>query len=588
MTDEQALTIIQRSHARSNVHVQIGPEVILAGPHGTMLESFLQTAITENLISLDAPVIAAISDGELVELSQPVTKDSYIAPVTLAESDGGRIYRRSLVLLLAAAVEALWPHTQVSVKFAVRDGGFYCEPLQRGPFSADELAQIESKMRQLVAEDLPITKREVSLDEARQLYAAWGAPIKVRLLDYRDKQTLPLYRLNGYEDYYFGYMVPSTRYLQTFKLVNVGRAFILQYPLRDAPTTLHPLRLYKKLSAVFQQADDWLHKLNVRDIGRLNALTQTDDIQQLMLVAEALHEQDIAAIASQISIRHANGVRIVLIAGPSSSGKTTFAKRLAIQLLAHGLQPFTVEMDHYFVDRDQTPLDEQGEYDFESIYALNRKRLNDDLLQLMAGQAVQLPRFNFHTGHSEAGRMAQVDEQQILILEGIHGLNPELVPKIPQDRLFRIYVSALTQLNLDRHNRIPTTDVRLLRRIVRDARTRGYSAANTLDRWSSVGRGERRNIFPYQENADVMFNSALVYELAALRSLAEPLLLQVQRGTPANIQSQRLLSILRWVLPLSPSQSRLIPDTSLLREFIGGSLLDSYHPGVDTTLRHSL
>jgi uridine kinase len=268
-----------------------------------------------------------------------------------------------------------------------------------------------------------------------------------------------------------------------------------------------------------------------------------------------------------------------LIAGPSSSGKTTFSKRLAIQVLAHGLRPFTLELDNYFVSREQTPKDENGEYDFEALGAINLSLFNQQLLELMAGQPVQLPRFDFVSGQSVQGRLAQLKENQIIIIEGIHGLNPALVPAIPPDKVFRVYVSALTQLNIDAHNRVPTTDVRLLRRIVRDARHRGYSATDTLKRWVSVRNGEKRNIFPYQENADVMFNSALPYELAALRPLAEPLLLQVEPNTPPHIEAKRLLSFLRWVHPLSPRQQTMIPDTSLLREFIGSSSLHEYHPG---------
>jgi uridine kinase len=298
-------------------------------------------------------------------------------------------------------------------------------------------------------------------------------------------------------------------------------------------------------------------------------------------VAEALHEQNVARISTEIVERHRQGVRIVLIAGPSSSGKTTFSKRLAIQLLAHGLRPFTLEMDNYFVDRDLTPRDEKGEFDFESLHALNLALLNEHLLRLLAGERVQIPKFNFQEGKSAPHHWAQLATNQIIIMEGIHGLNPDLLSRVPEGNIYRIYVSVLSQLNMDSHNRIPTTDVRLLRRIVRDARTRGYSATDTLMRWQSVRRGEKRNIFPYQENADTMFNSALAYELAALRPFAEPLLLQVAPNTPPHIEANRLLSFLRWVEPLSLNQNSMISDTSLLREFIGGSILEDYHPSQD-------
>jgi len=297
----------------------------------------------------------------------------------------------------------------------------------------------------------------------------------------------------------------------------------------------------------------------------------------LILVNEALHEQHIAHTASEIAKRHENGLRLVLIAGPSSSGKTTFSKRLAIQLMAHGLQPYTLEMDRYFVERHLTPRDEHGEYDFEALEAVDVPLFNEQLLKLTRGECVNIPHFDFISGMRDFREEVQLSAEHILIVEGIHGLNPRLVSALPTEQTYRIYVSALTQLNMDRHNRVPTTDVRLIRRIVRDATTRGYSALDTLSRWESVRRGEKRNIFPYQENADIMFNSALLYELAVLRPLAEPLLLQVETRQPHYIEARRLLSILGWVQPMGPEN---IPDNSLIREFVGGSNLRDYMPGI--------
>ncbi len=296
-----------------------------------------------------------------------------------------------------------------------------------------------------------------------------------------------------------------------------------------------------------------------------------------MLVNEALHEQHIAQIARHVAERHRDGLRLVLIAGPSSSGKTTFSKRLAIQIMAHGLQPYTLEMDRYFVDREKTPLDEKGEYDFESLGAVDLPLFNEQLVKLIAGETVKMPHFDFITGLRSFGEDVQLSTEHVIIVEGIHGMNPRLIPAIPAEQTYRIYVSALTQLNIDRHNRVPTTDVRLIRRIVRDATYRGYSALQTLTRWESVRTGEKRNIFPYQENADVMFNSALLYELAVLAPLAEPLLLQIEPSQPHYIEARRLLSILNW---LEPMDERLVPDNSLLREFIGGSIFRDYLPGM--------
>lgn len=570
---------IKKSITRNTVQITLPDNLILSGASGTTIEEFFVGASEQGLYSFDVPYMAAVVDGKLRELTYPLYRDSVVKPITLSNSDGGRVYRRSLVLLMTTAIEALWSGTQVNVNYAVRDGGFYCELSNREPFSEEEIIALDAKMRELVATDVPISKRVVNIDDARAIFAGRGDTDKVRLLESRNRETLTIYSLDGHDDYYFGYMVPSTAYLQLFKLIHFEDAFVLQYPRRENPDTLQDLHLYDKLHAVFKQADEWLSKLNVEDMGRLNHLVRTKTIQEMILIAEALHEQNVAGIAGQILERYQKGARIILIAGPSSSGKTTFSKRLAIQLLALGLSPYTVEMDNYFVERNRTPLDENGDYDFESIDALDRILLNEHLLRLMRGEEVQLPKFNFHTGTPEPGKFARIDEKQIIILEGIHGMNPQLLEKIPSDNIFRIYVSVMSQVNIDSHNRVPTTDVRLLRRIARDARGRGYSATDTLARWGSVRRGEKRNIFPYQENADIMFNSGLAYELAALRPVVEPLLLQVEPNTAPHLEANRLLSFLQWVEPLSQEQSDMIPDTSLLREFTGKSILEDYHPG---------
>ena len=573
-----ASKIIATASPRQEIYVHLDNALILSGPPGTSLEAFLRSAEQQTLIQFRAPLVAAIADNQLRELSMQPAQDVHVQPVLLDSSDGGRIYRRSLVFLLATAVHELWPDTQVSVKYAVPDGGYYCE-LSRTDLSNADIEALEAQMRRIVAADDRITKRTVPIEKARELFQQRNDLDKVRLLQYRTNHQLTLYTLRNWDDYYYGYMVPSTGYLRTFALIRVNGGFILQYPRSATPTQLLPITTYNKMSAIFHQTDEWLERLELEDIGRLNELVQTQRIREMILVAEALHEQHIARIATDIAHRHEHGMRLVLIAGPSSSGKTTFSKRLAIQLLAHGLRPFTLEMDNYFVDREKTPLDAEGNYDFEALEALDLPLFNEHLLRLMNGEEVLLPRFNFHSGKREEGTAAHLSERQIIIIEGIHGINPGLVPNIPRMKLFRIYVSALTQLNIDMHNRVPTTDIRLLRRVVRDARTRGYNAADTLARWQSVRRGEKRYIFPYQENADAMFNSALPYELAALRPLAEPLLLQVAPGTYEHIEAKRLLSFMRWVVPFSEEQTAMIPDTSLLREFIGGSILSDYHPG---------
>ncbi len=571
--------IITLSQPRETARVMFKDGIVLESQAGTSIEAFLE-AYFLHLGYEEKNLMGGVLDGRLRELAYPVNRDATLEPVTLASSDGGRIYRRSLIMLMSVAVEELFPDQKVRVSYALPEGAFFCQLQNRQPFTDEELAQVEAHMRQIVIEDSAITKRIAPLDEVVTLFTERQENDKVRLMEQRTRNILTLYGLRGREDYYYGYMLPSTHYLRYFKLINVDGGFLLQYPRKEDPETMGPIKAYSKLSAVFRQADNWLGRMGVEDIGRLNQLVRENRVHELILVAEALHERHVAQIAGDIRTRYnQQGTRLVLIAGPSSSGKTTFAKRLAIQLLAHGLRPFTLELDNYFVNRELTPRDASGEYDFEAMGAINRPLFNRHLLNLMAGQEVQLPRFDFIRGLSESGRQVQLSSNQIIIVEGIHGLNPDLVPDIPPEKIFRVYVSALTQLNTDAHNRIPTTDVRLLRRMVRDAQHRGYNATDTISRWPSVRNGEKKNIFPYQENADAMFNSALVYELAALRPLAEPLLLQVEPETPPHIEANRLLSFLRWVQPLSLRQVGFIPDTSLLREFIGASSLHDYHPG---------
>jgi uridine kinase len=569
---------IRLSEPRATIRVTIGDQVY-EGPAGAEAGDFLRAT---SINGYEAPLIASVVEGQLRELTYPLTRDVTVAPVLLSSSDGGRIYRRSLVMLMSVAAAELWPGVQVSVRYAVPDGGFFCTRLNGPPFSEEEIEQLETHMREIVEADDPIEKRLVPLNEAIELFQSRCEEDKVRLLEERDRDNLTLYTLRGRDDYYYGYMVPSTGVLTTFRLLPVTDGFILQYPRKTDPTSLQPIRAYDKLGAVFQQTDDWLLRMDVEDVGKLNRVIRSENhLHELVLVAEALHEQNVARIATEIARQHDEGnLRLVLIAGPSSSGKTTFAKRLAIQMLAHGIRPFTLELDNYFVDRELTPRDENGDYNFEALEAINLPLFNQHLLELTDGVQVQLPRFDFLQGKSTVGREVQLESNQIIIIEGIHGLNPNLVSSLPSEMVYRVYVSALTQLNIDAHNRVPTTDVRLIRRIVRDARTRGYTATDTIERWPSVRRGEKTNIFPYQENADVMFNSALVYELAALRPFAEPLLLQVTFGTTPHMEAKRLLSFLRWVRPLSMTQMDMIPDTSILREFIGKSTLTDYHPGV--------
>ena len=485
-------------------------------------------------------------------------------------ADGARIYRRSLVFLLEMVFADIFPKGRLSIDHSVSSGGFYCEVTGRAALTQHDLTSLKAHMKRLIKEDHSFLRREIPIQEAIEYFQQRGNEDKLRLLKYRGKDYLTMYSLGGQMDYMHGYMVPSTGYLKWFDLKPANGGFLVQFPRRHAPTQLEPMGDYPKLLSAFRQYGDWLKALNIDNVGALNEAIEAGRADEIVLVSEAFHEQHFAVVAQQIVQRK---TRIILIAGPSSSGKTTSSRRLAVQLLARGISPYPLELDHYFVDRDNTPLDENGQPDFETIGALDLTRLANDLEILISGEKIQLPRFNFKTGRSEEGDIIQLKDGQPIILEGIHGMNPRLIPERWSDSAFRVYVSALTQINLDRHNRVSTTDTRLIRRIVRDARERGYSAQATISRWESVRRGEKRHIFPYQENADVMFNSALVFELAALKAAAEPLLRLVPHTAPEYIEARRLLAFLEWFLPLDVS---LIPANSIVREFLGGSSLKDF------------
>lgn len=570
------MTIITRGVPRTTVQVTFADGRIFKGPMHTPLEAFIHEAEAEKAVPRHQRAVAALIDNRLRELTVPITRDVHVQPIALDENDGALIYRRSLCFLLIVAAEQCFPGIKVRIDHSLPQRAFFCHVEDRPNFSPAELEKLKACMDEMVAASLPIERQQVPLEDARQIFQERGDLEKVRLLQFRKRNYLNLYTLAGFADYFYGYMVPSTAYLEWFDLALADDGFLLRYPLEDEPNQMASVGMLSKLDDVFRKADALLHLLDVGDIGQLNEAIQQGRILELMLIAEALHERRIAEIGNQASERHDQGVRLCLIAGPSSSGKTTFSKRLAIQLMTHGLKPFTLEMDNYFVDRDLTPRDEAGEFDFESLGAINLERFNADLRKLIAGEYVQLPRFDFKEGRSFPGKEVQLTADHMIIVEGIHGLNPDLTPLIPPEQRFHIYVSALTQLNIDRHNRVSTTDVRLLRRIVRDATHRGWTATDTITRWNSVRRGEKRNIFPYQENADVMFNSSLFYELAVLRPIAEPHLLRVSLDHPKWSEANRLMSFLNWVVPFSPDT---VPDNSILREFIGNSILHDYHPG---------
>jgi uridine kinase len=549
---------------RSDVEIHLPDGRVLSGKRCAPVGEFLRAT------DFPLPVVAAVVDGDLRELTFPILMDSNVRPVDMSEPDGALIYRRSLNFLLEMAFADRFPAAQLRIDHSISFGGYYCQVDGRPPLSDSELKGLQNHMEDLVAEDLPFTKQEVPLSEAIDYFRSIGYEDKVRLLHYRRKPYLTLYSLGDRMDYHHGYMVPSTGYLKWFELLASNGGFTLRFPRRHAPTCLEPITPYPQLLEAFRLYGDWLEYLGIDNVGALNDAIHGGRVHEVVLVSEALHEQNITDLAQRIASRLP---QIVLIAGPTSSGKTTLSRRLTIQLLARGISPYTLELDNYFVPRAQTPLGEDGQPDFEALGALDLPKLAEHLELLLAGRRIRLPRYNFEAGTSEPGEYAQLHAGQPIIMEGIHGLDPRLLPVHLGERSFKIYASALTQLNLDRHNRVSTTDTRLLRRIVRDARERGYSARETISRWESVRRGEKNYIFPYQEKADVMFNSALVYELSALKPFAEPLLRQVPHGVPEFTEAKRLLAFLEWFLPIDAA---LIPENSIAREFLGGSILREF------------
>jgi uridine kinase len=573
---------IRPSLPRSNVLATFPDGRIFEAPIGTPVGDIIRTQELHGPAALPvpgspsptdaAPVVAVMLNGRLRELTASLTEDADLVPVTTAESDGVRIYRRSLTFLLMTAAVDVFPGVEVSIEHSASTvGGYFCEVRGRAPFTQRELETIGARMREMVESDLPIVRTPVSVAQAIALFRQRGEEERVRLMAHREKETVVLHALGGRQEYFQGYMVPSTGCLRHFALHAFPPGFLLQFPHQSRPTEIAPFVPYPKLFAVFEEAGHLLDRLGVRSAGALNDAVASGRLAEVSLVSEAIHEAWIARIAADIAAE-SDRIKLVLIAGPSSSGKTTFAKRLAVQLLANGRRPFPIGLDDYFVDRERTPRDANGQYDYECLAAVDVALFNEHLVSLMAGRTVQVPHYVFKTGRRDGGVTVTLGPDNIIIVEGIHGLNPALVPEVPPERVFRVYVSALTQLNLDRHNRVSTTDCRLIRRIVRDAAGRGYSATQTLRRWDSVTWGEKQYIFPFQENSDAIFNSALVHELAVLRPLAEPLLLQVRHEAPEYTEANRLLSFLQWFVPGSPEH---VPDNSILREFIGGSIMEN-------------
>jgi uridine kinase len=555
---------------RQDVQVRFNDGRVFCAPAGTRLESFIKKACPPP----NVPVVGARVNGRIAELSEPLIADVDVEPISMATDDGMRMYHRGLTMLLEVVARELF-NACIEVDHSLTFGGLFCRVRARAPFTDKEIAQIEDRMRVLVAENLPITRETIPIAEVIANAQAQDDDAQVLLLKQTNRKEVRVHVLRGVKHYFLGrMMVPSTGYLKHFRVQSYPPGFVLQFPRRTRPTALDPIQHSPKISAVFREYGDWLTRLGISDAGALNQDILEGHAREIVLVAEALHAQRIAEIASTIA-QHRERVRLITIAGPSSSGKTTFARRLTIQLLANGVRPFPLSLDDYFLAREDTPRNSNGEYDYENLRALDLDLFDLQLVALVNGEKVTLPRYNFETGNRETGNTVQLTLNHVLLIEGIHGLNPNLVNQVPPDRIFRIYISALTQMNLDRLNRVSTSDTRLMRRIVRDARTRGYSARETIAHWENVRQGEDRNIFPYQEQADTLFNSALVYEMSVLKSLAEPLLRQVEPGTAEYVEARRLLTFLEW---FKPADAAFVPEDSILREFIGGSVLTDFVP----------
>ena len=517
-------------------------------------------------------ILLAYMDGKLKELFTPITKDCHVRFVTLKEQAGYMAYKRTATFMFLKACEDLLGNgasTKIALDYSIGNS-IFCDFLMKERTIDEVFAQsIQKRMEELYKADLPITKRSLDTDQAAKYFDKKGLQGKRELFQFRRESKTNIYSLDGYDNYFYGYMVPSTGYIPTFLVSAYEHGVVLQIPKRKQTEEIVPFTPQPKLFHVMQRSREWTKTMGVDTVGALNDEITHGNINHLILLQEGLQEKLLADIADEIVSKNK---RIILIAGPSSSGKTTFSHRLSIQLQIAGLTPHPVSMDDYFLDRELSPRDENGNYNFETIASLDVDLLTKHINQLLDGEEIDVPSYNFITGKREyRGHKLKIGEKDVLVMEGIHGLNGTLTDGIPEDAKYRIYVSALNQINLDEHNRIPSSDGRLLRRIVRDAMTRGNDARETISRWDSVRKGEEDNIFPYQEEADVMFNSAQVYEIAVLKQYAEPLLFAIPKDCPEYQEAKRLLKFLEYFLNI-PSEA--IPQTSLLREFIGGSCFD--------------
>nr|MBQ8252336.1 TGS domain-containing protein [Lachnospiraceae bacterium] len=517
----------------------------------------------------DSRIALAIVNGKFRELSKEVEDGATVSFLTYSDSAGHKCYVRTATMIMMKAINDVMIEDKpekVKVEFAIGKG-YYVSIISEHAVTDETAKRVEKRMREIVEASIPVEKQAMQKEDAIKLFEEHGMMDKVNLFRFRRSSLINVYNIGDYYDYYYGYMLPSTDYISYFGVEAYEGGFILNLPGRKEPDVLSAFEPREKLFRTLCQADEWGRKMGIDTVGDLNGQICAGKLNDLILVQEAFQEKRIAEIAHDIAER--GGVKFVMIAGPSSSGKTTFSHRLSIQLRAQGLTPHPIALDDYFVNREDTPLDENGDYNFECLGAIDVELFNRDMSALLAGEEVELPTFNFKTGHREyKGNKKKLGPDDILVLEGIHGLNDKMSYSLPNSSKYKIYISALTSLNVDEHNRIPTTDGRLLRRMVRDARTRGASAKRTIQMWPSVRRGEEENIFPFQEKADAFFNSALIYELAVLKQFAEPLLFSITPEDPEYHEAKRLLKFLEYFLGVS---SEHLPNNSIVREFVGGS-----------------
>ena len=541
---------------------------------GRTIEVAMGTTLLEfeRQLRLDGPhpFLAAYVNNRIKELNYRIYKPVTVRFIDITSFEGIRVYQRTISFILQKAVRELFPDRTLYIRHSLGASGFYCEISGFGPIPAEHLDAIKARMRGIIDRNLPIQGVKMLTDTARKIYEGFGMADKIALLDSRPRLYSKIYTIDSLPGYFYGALTPSTGYTPQFDLHPDYNGFFIALPLRTDPTRLHQSVHQEKMFDVFHQYQSWVEIMGVPTVGQLNSKVLAGDASELIKIAEAFHENKLAQVAGCVAeANRERGVRLVLISGPSSSGKTTFAKRLGVQLRVLGLNPVLISLDDYFVDREKTPRDENGEYDYEALEAIDLEQFNDHLKRLERGESVDIPRYDFISGTRQwHDNPLQLDERSVLIVEGIHGLNPALTPGVPESRKFKIYVSCFTSVALDNVSRIATSDNRLLRRLTRDYRTRGNDALSTLARWESVRRGEEKHIFPYQENADVMFNSSLFYEISVLRRFAEPILREVPDTVPEYGEAKRMLKFLDNFIPISPEE---IPPTSLLREFIGGS-----------------